>query len=520
MRRLLCSSATFALLALGLAVPRAALAQNRDKWGVSDDSGIAPSEPSQAQWGSTAYARAREAGFGWSRYWLYWNNLNPSSGTYDFSSSDAEINAILANGLQVYGDIMWAPNWAVQGTPGYFPWNCMNPTTIAFVPTNAGCDPRRPDTTAFRTFVSQAVSHYGNRIRYWGFWNEPNYLIFWHSAYDPNDLSNAAYYNQNLQDLVDYVLIPGYEAAKQANPNVQIVGPEIDDPTGLQIILARDAQYFQQTGHHFLDVISFHQYPPNGDVTQEWAALDRYNAPGGPLALYRAGRPVWVSETGTHWGDQLFSGFDQRPWVDRVFFHGYKSGHCLNTSEDPICQNWWAQGSTGDALLDRMDVRLDQFYRIQSVIAPRLFTSQVPASFAGASPGYEVATQWSSSVNGTVKALRFYRAPRLGDLRRQRHGRLGLAGGFAGRRRGGDGGDPLSGLVQHQHHAGQDQLRHRLRDRQRPSDRLPGILGAADGQHAGQRQLQQLLRRRGLRAGHGDLHRADAGDVRQRYARL
>src|SRR5260370_40823372 len=58
-----------------------------------------------------------------------------------------------------------------------------------------------------------------------------------------------------------------------------------------------------------------------------------------------------------------------------------------------------------------MDVRVDPFYKVQSVIAPRVFTSQVPASFSAASPGYEVATQFSSSIAGTAKALRFYRAP-------------------------------------------------------------------------------------------------------------
>ena len=52
------------------------------------------------------------------------------------------------------------------------------------MPGNSGCDQRMPDTGHFRTFVQQAVSRYP-RIRYWGFWNEPNYLVFWHSAYNP-----------------------------------------------------------------------------------------------------------------------------------------------------------------------------------------------------------------------------------------------------------------------------------------------------------------------------------------------
>ena len=40
-----------------------------------------------------------------------------------------------------------------------------------------------------------------------------------------------------------------------------------------------------------------------------------------------------------------------------------------------------------------------------------IFTTQVPASYLAASPGYEVGTQFSSTVGGTVTALRFYKAP-------------------------------------------------------------------------------------------------------------
>lgn len=432
--------AALALLTLALASgPRAAQAQNRDKWGVSDDSGITTDTApvsghwNSPEWGPGAYARAYETGFGWSRYWLYWNNLNPSSGSYSFASSDFEINAALSQGLQVYANIMWAPNWAVQNTPGSCPWYCgtgpFEPggTTnsgcqLSTQPGTNGCDQRMPDTAAFQTFVRQAVSRYGNRIRYWGFWNEPNYLFFWHSLYNPANLNDDTYFNQNLQNLVDNILIPGYEAAKQANPNVQIVGPEIDHPLGLQYILQQDDLYFQRTGHHFFDVISFHQYPPGGDATLPaagvppaqgtmWDLLDRYKS---IVQTYRAGRPVWVTETNAHLAtvDQLYKGFEQREWIDKVFYHSYKSSHCKNSSEATICGWGWSMGPTDDIeLIDAADFPLDSFYKIQSVIAPRIFTTQTPASSVGASPGYEVATQLSASVNGTVKALRFYRPP-------------------------------------------------------------------------------------------------------------
>ena len=427
MKRLLRSfSVALALLTVGLGLgPRAAQGQNRDRWGVSDDSGITTDTApvsghfNPPEWGPGAYARAYEGGFGWARYWVYWNNLNPSSGSYDFTSADFEINAALNKGIQVYANIMWAPNFAVQNTPGYQPWNC---GTTSFNPTASGCDFRMPTKANFQTFVQQAVSRYGNRIRYWGFWNEPNYLVFWHSLYNASNLNDDTYFYQNLQNLVDNILIPGYEAAKAANPNVQIVGPEIDHPLGLQYILQRDADYYNSTGHHFFDVISFHQYPPNGDATLPapgtspapgtmWDLLDRYQS---VVQTYRAGRPVWVTETGGRLAtvDQLFKGFEQRTWIDKVFYHGYKSGHCKDPGEATICGWGWSMGAVDDGnLIDAADFPTDSFYKVQSVIAPRIFTTQTPASFGNASPGYEVATQFSASVNGTVKALRFYRAP-------------------------------------------------------------------------------------------------------------
>ncbi|HZF14005.1 MAG TPA: hypothetical protein VFE33_34865 [Thermoanaerobaculia bacterium] len=361
-------AAVWALLLLGTIALHSTEARNRDRWGVSDDSGINPAAPGAPQWGAGAYARAAEAGFGWARYWLYWNRLNPSPERFDFSFADAEIGSIEGSGLQVYANLMWAPDWAVQGTPGYRPWSCMDATAHPpkFVPTNPGCDNRRPDTEAWKSFVRQTVRHYGRRIRYWGFWNEPDYPYFWHS--------NTADSSQNLQDLVTYVLIPGAEAAREANPEVRIVGPEVDNPTALRIVLERDDQYFHQTGRHFLDVISFHYYPLNEVVGDEWNRLDRYNAPGGPLERYRAGRPVWVTETRAHLAtvDRLFAGFLARDWIDRVFYHGFKTGRCKDPAENPICQKDWARGTPDDTgLIDLMDVPLDAFARVQSVIAPR-----------------------------------------------------------------------------------------------------------------------------------------------------
>jgi hypothetical protein len=109
----------FVLLAIGIGP---AQAQNRDRWGINDGSGFNPiTAPSSTVWGPPemdpgGYARAYEAGFGWTRYVLYWNQLNPSNGTYRFDLSDFGINGAVSKGVQVYANINWAPSWAVGGT--------------------------------------------------------------------------------------------------------------------------------------------------------------------------------------------------------------------------------------------------------------------------------------------------------------------------------------------------------------------------------------------------------------------
>jgi len=359
----------FVLLVL-LALPVAAAPPPR--WGVNDDSGIRPA----LRFGAPAFVKAADAGFGWVRYWLYWNVTNPQQGVYDWSSVDTELDNISKAGLKVYMTIMWAPDWAVQGTPGYKPWNCMDAANPPAFVMNPGCDNRRPSRAAFQTFVHEAVHRYAKSVHYWGFWNEPNHAIFWHSVRDPNNPTDPVKFEQNLDDLVSNILIPGYEAAKQENPNVEIVGPETDNPHALEIILKRDAGYFQRTGRHFLDVISFHQYPPkaslpNGPLTDLWrlvgnfkAVLDVLDAPG------PAHRPIWLTESNATAAtmDEFIQGIVQRTWIDRFSYYGFKTFKCLDPA-DPICKALWATGPPAAFdLLDYLDTPLPAYVAIRKAL--------------------------------------------------------------------------------------------------------------------------------------------------------
>ena len=63
------------------------------------------------------------------------------------------------------------------------------------------------------------MKRYGDRVKYWGFWNEPTERHFWPEWPEGNC-------QDRLAQLVTKVIKPGREAALAANPSVQIVGPD------------------------------------------------------------------------------------------------------------------------------------------------------------------------------------------------------------------------------------------------------------------------------------------------------
>jgi hypothetical protein len=372
------------LLASALAQPARAQAPrvlaDTDHWGINDWSAINPLTTPQD--GAGAYARFHEAGLGWTRYTFYWDQIQPdrlsqgSQHPFEWTYVDAEVNGALENGIKVFAELMWAPQWAVQGTPAYVPFHCMDgdpssPTYAQYVKTNSYCDNRKTDVAAFQEFVRQSVLRYGDRIRYWGFWNEPNYAIFWHgwNGYPGVTDAEAIPQNDRLDAVVDNILIPGAEAARAANPNVIIVGPEPDNPDALEKLLQRDAQYFASTGKPLFDVISFHQYAPSQTATELLRFIDRYKTvidAHDPLAG-RPRRPVWVTESWVSnpyqpgWDTELrtlLEGVDQRSWINKYFLAEAKT----SKTQDAAIQS-------GDhALIDVNNTPLPPFGIVKSYI--------------------------------------------------------------------------------------------------------------------------------------------------------
>lgn len=181
--------------------PAAASTRLNDAIGIAHISyGDGTASPERYRW-------AREAGAGWNRWVLYWNDIERSPGEFDFSGTDAAVAADTANGLKILGILMGTPYWAAEGAsvqaahlpaplPGQRAYpeparlqalrvQAASPTTFAprglEQPAFAdGTDApalgkRANDNNPWARYVQRTVERYKGRVAAWEIWNEPDF---------------------------------------------------------------------------------------------------------------------------------------------------------------------------------------------------------------------------------------------------------------------------------------------------------------------------------------------------------
>ncbi|MEJ7582524.1 MAG: hypothetical protein WKF43_00265 [Acidimicrobiales bacterium] len=114
-----------------------------------------------------------EAAFGSdiSRNTLRWNVTEPTQGTHNWSKTDFVVDEAVARGLAVMLVVRDAPRWASGSS---------NPRS------SRAQLLRSPLVSRYKAFA--AVQRYGNRVKYWEVWTEPNENYYW----QPSGLSHQA----------------------------------------------------------------------------------------------------------------------------------------------------------------------------------------------------------------------------------------------------------------------------------------------------------------------------------------
>jgi hypothetical protein len=105
------------------------------------------------------------------RLTLYWWDVEPARGSFDWAKYDRVVNAAAARGLQLVIDPVGSPNWARKLERQI-------------------TDPNRKfrffaypdDAAAWSTFMRALASHYGAKVYAYEIWNEENSRPFWDPA--------------------------------------------------------------------------------------------------------------------------------------------------------------------------------------------------------------------------------------------------------------------------------------------------------------------------------------------------
>lgn len=275
-----------------------------NRYGVAHDSGT--SSPAVAQ-------AVRDAGFGWVHYTMYWYQINPSPGVYEWILPDFEIGQFAAAGLNVYVRIGFPPTWTTGASypNDQVPYFCLDEGQPGNLKNHPDCgNPAiRQKVADFRGFVRAAVTRFHGKVQAWGFGTEiGNSKVFWPAEFP---------------EFVAEVLRPGYEEVKALDPTLLVVGPDEDNAGAIFQMLG-----LEPTFGKWADVISYHA------LSHSKANIETIDDELKPIVDQRsAGRPVWITELGyrspgpsgdaaqTTWVMNMLAAIRLRPWIDKTFLY-------------------------------------------------------------------------------------------------------------------------------------------------------------------------------------------------------
>jgi hypothetical protein len=199
---------------------------------------VAPDRPGGASYDSAAARDPNWSGYQWDRM-------------------DLIVRLASLGGLQLVVQVVYSPDWAsgIKAT------------------TSGG--PNSPPQSAqyFGDFLFAAATRYKGEIHYWEMWNEPDYAD--HT------------WKGTLQQYVNLVLQPGYEAVKKVDPTAKVLLGGLQGDTNMTKMYAAGAE-------PYFDIGNFHAYfPASGGIA---AAMDHVRG-----AMNQNGdraKPLWLTEFG------------------------------------------------------------------------------------------------------------------------------------------------------------------------------------------------------------------------------
>jgi len=164
----------------------------------------------------TRLAALHVAGFGWVRHHFDWRAIEPAPGRFDWAETDRLVAAITAAELAPVAVLNTTPDWALAPEDAAAGNNLAPPA----------------DFTAFARFAAAFAHRYGDHIRYYQLWDEPNIAPHWGARH-----INPVAYAQMLRTVAP--------AVRSADADAVILTAALA-PTADRGHLAIDEVYFLQ----------------------------------------------------------------------------------------------------------------------------------------------------------------------------------------------------------------------------------------------------------------------------------
>jgi hypothetical protein len=229
-----------------------------------------------------------------ARVTYYWNDIEPTDGTWQFGVYDALVKRATDANIPLLGILAYSMKRvsAAAATMQGDPW------AISFCPPDNNED--------FATFAGTLAARYP-QVRYWEIWNEPNISYFWRPSPDP-----ARYFE---------LLKVSYAAVKAANPNAVVLLGGLttgiaDGPVSAASFLQ---SVYQNGGKNYFDAVGLHPYHSASPDSYLADYVDRVHD---VMARYDDGnKMVWVTEIG--WaagpGGDVPTEAEQADYLSRAF---------------------------------------------------------------------------------------------------------------------------------------------------------------------------------------------------------
>lgn len=268
------------------------------------------------------YANAHATGASWNRWPMYWTNIEQSEGSFSWAYQDVAVTNDIAQGFQLDAILLGTPLFYTT-SPAGAPFAASADNILAVNEIQAATpqglyEPVFADGTdvpgagkvinpanRWARFVHTAVNRYkpggilaqqngwtnGEGVTHWEMWNEPDLFQFWDGTVE------------------DYarLLKVGYLAAKQADPNAQIIFGGLanvgDAAVGEadfynRIMALYDADPEAETHGYYHDIFATHNY------LYAWRSWLYVWRAGRTLSARNLEKPIWLNESGVPvWDD-------------------------------------------------------------------------------------------------------------------------------------------------------------------------------------------------------------------------